>query len=513
MLLMLAAGTANGQPDDYEIRMSGNYFWGEGVSLDRAEAVSLAQGDLIGRIVTLVIAEQDHGITEDDDGFSTFYASATRTISRMELRGLDHRVRERPDGSFSVLAWLHRDDYARSIETERERQIGLAEHAAQIEREDGLNRAIPFIYRAFLNTYYFPEPLYLPDEAGRNIEAREYYRRKLDRWASQIEITPGRPEGGNLEGDVVEIGIPLRFAVGRQAASELDVGLDIPGYGTRATIGGQTRLYLERLPSRPSETFTLRYRPALEDTRANRDWMLLAESIGPFYRSNITLDFTPVITIGFTSTRVADKAYRFHSRIENLSISHVEWDFGDGTVSHEWHPAHQFSTLDPPPEITLRLNRNPDLEIRQKLTADGLRPVDRQPVAASGRDTRARTGVDTGREMAPDFTRRAAFSWQHPGLTPDKRRFLRDLALQDDSGEILRSLQTHARHLGIRYGNRSAVEIINDSFVVIVDPQTYHVEAFLSSVQDGARFDLKGGGRVLNFEEAYRGFGTIWIQP
>lgn len=513
-ILIVSAQSIRAQPTEYDIRMSGDYYWGEAVSLDRSEAVSLARSDLIGRIVTIVVADQTHGITEDDEEFSTFYASATRTISRMELRGLDHKVSERRDGSFSALAWLHRDDYNRSIEIERERQLGLAAHAAQIEREDGLNRAIPFLYRAFLSTYYFPEPLYLRDESGRSIEAREYYRRKLDRWAAGIEVTAGRPDGGVMPGDVVEIGIPLQFYSAGQVASDVEVGLDIAGYGARQTTGGQTRLFLERLPNKLQEDHAIRFRPALEDTRANRDWMVLAGEAGPFYRRNISIDFSPIVTVDFDAQRIADNTYRFTNRIENLSISHIEWDFGDGTSSHEWNPAHQFAGLDPAPVITLRLNRDPDLEIRKELTPRGLRPVARDPrprertVSARDRET-----PPPDRVAMPDPSVRQTFSWNRPGLTPEKRRFLRELSSQTDAGEILRSLQTHARSLDLQYGNRSVIRLESDSFVVIVDPQNYDVKAFLSPVQDGGRFDLLSGRRIINFEETYRGLGSVWIEP
>ena len=543
LLFLVFFVAAQAQPSEYDIKMSGEYYWGEAVSLDRSEAVSLARSDLIGRIVTLVVADQTYGISEDDEEFSTYYISATRTISRMELRGLDHIVRERRDGSFDVLAWLHRDDYVRSMEIERERQIGLARHAAQIEQEEGLNKAIPFIYRAFLNTYYFPEPLYFSDEAGHSIEAREYYRRKLDRWAAQIEVASDRPDGGMMPGDVVEIGIPIRFSVDGRTASDLEVGFDIAGYGTRQTIGGHTQLFLERLPARLTENYTLRFRPALEDTRANRDWLVLASEVGPFYRRTLSIDFSPIITVDFSARSIAENTYRFTSRIKNLSISHIEWDFGDGKISHEWNPAHQFEKLEPPPHITLRLNRSSDLEVTKKIAQDGLRLPVREseapeapepsepPVAAALpvlHDPLPREPDDTSdrvedppdpdpyvaaRTIIPDPVPRKTFSWQQPGLTPDKRRFLRELSSQTDAGEILRSLQTHAGRLGLSYGNRAIVQLENDSFIVIVDPQNHSVRAFLSPVQDGGRFDLHSGSRIINFEETYRGLGAVWIEP
>ena len=499
-LLPASAVAQSGPPDEYEIRMSGNYYWGEAVSMVRSEAISLARSDLIGKIVILVVSEQVHGISEDDEQFSSYYESASRTISRMELRGLDHTVIERRDGSFQALAWLHKDDYARSLELERERQIGLAEHAAGIERREGLDRAIPVIYRAFLNTYYFPEPLYLTDESGRRVEAQQYYRSKLDRWAAGLNLIAEAPEGGMMPGDVIEITVPVSSVDRDRPSSELKMGFDIAGYGYRKTVGGNTRLFLERLPDRPKESITVRFRPALEDTRANREWMVLAEEVGPWYRRDLAIDFSPIITVDFTAREIAGNAWRFQSRIDNLSLNHIEWDFGDGTFSDERNPAHQYKRLDSPVRVTLRVNRNPELTVVKELGPQGLRAV-----AEAVRTEPARS------DPAPSI--HSTFQWQEMTTSPENRRYLRTLSGEEDAGEILRSLQTRARHQNIRYGNRAAIQIVDESFVVIVDPESLRVRAFLSPVQQGSRFDLKTGNRIINFEEAYRGYGTIWIEP
>ena len=533
ILLLLAAQSVHSQPTEYDIKIGGDYHWGEAVSESRSEAISLARSDLIGRIVTVVVADQTYDIAEDDKEFSTFYRSTSRTISRMELRGLDHIATERPDGTFRALAYIHRDDYQRSIETERDRQIALADQAAEIEREDGLNTAIPWYYRAFLNTYYFPEPIYLTDDAGRSIEARQYYRRKLDRWADRISIRTGQPSGGLMPGNVLEMSIPLELTTGNRPVTTLDIGFDIAGYGTRLTVSGSTELYLERLPSRPVESFTLVFRPALEETRSNRDWQLLASEIGPFYRRNISIDFTPVMNINFIAHNIAGKAWRFTSRIENISISHLEWDFGDGTYSEEMHPAHTFRQLDPPPTVTLTLNRNPDLQVAKKVTPTGLKTVrafgeERPPAPAITRPTRAdsrrpeepvraerdeairdrvlpdRADIDPGTDQ---------FRWRTLDLTPGKRAYLQQISREKDSGEILRSLQTHARGLDIRFGNSSAVQNQDNSFVAIVDPETYEVVAFITPVQHGRRTELHSGRRVINLAEEFRGLGSVWIEP
>ncbi len=532
--LVVSAQSIRAQPTEYDIKMSGDYHWGEAVSESRSEAVSLARSDLIGRIVTVVVADQTYDITEDNEEFSTFYRSASRTISRMELRGLDHIVTERPDGTFRALAYIHHNDYRHSLETERDRQIALAEQAAEIEREDGLNLAIPWYYRAFLNTYYFPEPIYLTDEAGRSIEARQYYRRILDRWADRICIRTGQPSGGLMPGNVLEMSIPLELTIGNRPVTTLDIGFDIAGYGTRQTVSGSTELYLERLPSRPVESFTLVFRPALEETRSNRDWQVLASEIGPFYRRNISIDFTPVMIIDFTAHNITGKSWRFTSRIENISISHLQWNFGDGSYSREMHPAHTFRQLDPPPTVTLTLNRNPDLQVVKKVTPTGLEtvrafgeehppsPADTRPAARAdtrrpGEDVRAGRDESVRDRSLPDRAGNdpeiGHFRWRTLDLPPGKRAYLQQISREKDSGEILRSLQTHARGLDIRYGNSTAVQSQANSFVAIIDPETYQVVAFLTPVQHGRRTELHSGRRVINLADEFRGLGSVWIEP
>lgn len=516
IILLFSVQNGLSQPTEYDIKIGGDYHWGEAVSENRSEAVSLARADLINRIVTVVVADQIYDITEDDEEFSTFYQSASRTISRMELRGLDHLVKERPDGTYGALAYIHEEDYERSIDVERERQTEFAEFAMDIEREDGLNQAIPWYYRAFLNTYYFPEPLYLTDDSGRSIEARQFYRRKLDQWAGRIQIEIGRPSGGLMPGNVLEVSIPLKFTVQNHAASPLDVGFDLAGYGTRRTISGSTELYLERLPGSLSETFTLRFRPALEDTRSNRDWQVLAAETGPYYRRTITVDFSPMIRIDFTARPISDHAWRFNSRIENINITHVEWDFGDGTYSNELDPAHTFDEPEPPPRVTLTVNRNSDLQVVKKVTASGLESVrefgEEPPLVSADRE-RPDPDVARDADRAEVEPASAPFRWRDLNLPAGKRAFLQEISKVEDSGEILRSLQTHGRRLDIRYGNSSAVRSTDDSFVAIVDPESYEIVAFLTPSRDGRRTELHSGKRVINLAETYRGMGSVWIEP
>ena len=489
-------------PDELEIRRSGNYYWGEGVSEDRSEAISLARNELIGRIVTLVVAEQTYDITEDDEEYNTYYRSATRTISRMEIRGLDHRVTERRDGSYSALAWLHKEDYERTLDIERDRHVSKVRDIQRMSRSDGLNSVMREVYHAFLTTYYFPEPLYLPDGHGSETNARSLYRRKIDRWADEVRITSGTPEGGVMPGDVVEVRIPFQFEVEGRPVYTLKAGFDRAGYGTRRTIDGRTELYLERLPDRPVETHTLNFRPAVDQGGDDsREWRALASDIGPFYRRSVEIDFSPIIEVDFSARNIGSDAFRFNSRIENLSVSDIEWDFGDGTYSDEHNPAHQFDNPDYPVQITLSLNNRDDLTVVKELDSDGTL----QPIREVGGDQE---------EMAEtEPASRQTFSWSDLDLRSDKKDFLQDMSELSDAGELQRDLQTIGARTNIRFGNRDAVGSESESFVFIVDPDSHDIVGILSPEHEGIRTDIKTGERVINMEETYRGYGSVWLEP
>lgn len=506
LVMLLIFGTklasATDVPDQLEIKRSGNYYWGEGVSKDRSEAISLARNELIGRIVTLVVSEETYDVSEDDDDFNTYFRSATRTISRMEIRGLDHHVTERRDGSYSALAWLHKEDYRRTLDVERDRHISQVKDIQRIAGRDGFNFVMQEIYHAFLTTYYFPEPLYLPDGDESETNARSLYRRKIDRWADNVRITSGAPSGGLMPGNVIEISVPFRFKFENRPANTLRAGFDRTGYGTRRTVDGRTELYLERLPDRPVESHTIIFRPAVDQGRNGaREWNALASDVGPFYRRSVEIDFTPVIQVDFSVRSIGSDAYRFSSRIENLSISDITWDFGDGTFTDEKNPAHKFDDSAYPVQITLTLNNNEDLSVVKELESNGSLTT----IRAFG-DEHEEIAVT---EPSPDH----AFSWSDLDLHPEEKKILREMSELNDAGRLHRDLQTIANRMNMRFGNRQTVGSESESFVVIVDPESHTIVGFLSPEHQGIRTDIKTGERVINMEETYRGYGSIWLEP
>lgn len=484
-------GALDAHPDQDKIKRSGDYYWGEAISEQRSEAITLARSELISRIVVVVITETESITIDEIDEFSDDFRNRTRTMSRLELRGLDHIVNERPDGTFHALAFLHKKDYERSLETERERQLDFAREIIDIEKNRGLNHAIPWIYRAYLTSYYFPESIPLIDETGRKTALREYYHRKLDQWASLIRIETGTPEGGWMPDNIVELNIPVNVYAGDEPASLVNIGFDLPGYGKRSTIDGRTRISLDRLPNQPMESFSLRFRAGLEERRDNQDLIRLAGEIGPFYRRNITIDFNPLITYDFTGENVSGNVWSFSSIIRNISTNYVEWDFGDGSYSQDLNPIHTFNSLQPPPRVKLTLNRNPDLVIEKKITSEGLRPVEGDERLVSDK----------------------LWGWNVFSGSGSKRVLLQRLVREQDAREINKTLQAQAARLGIQYGNKRHVRSARDSFIVIVDPKNFQVNAFLSPVYEGSRTNLWDNRLVKDLEAEFRNLGMIYIQP
>lgn len=541
------------RPDKIRIMRSGEFYFGQSVSMSREEALQNSKADLINKIVTRVVSQASQGFTEDDEAYRSYYNQTTRTASRLELRGLDYLVEQRRDDSFEVTSFINKADFERSLQKETDRQLGLFRSARLIEEEQGLNQAIPWYYGAYLNTFFFPDLLLLELEDGERADAQTWYRNRLQEWVSELDFEVGRASGGTVQ-DLFQAEVPLSVEWNGEPARSLAVGLDLPDYGKTRTVEGRTRLFIDRLPERRRQTYRITFQPVLEETPANRELNDLAIKTGPFFQRDMEVDFGELVRVDVGVRRLSDTAIRFSPELRNLSVAQFEWQFGNGETSMEQSPTLQLDQVEEPLSVILTVNGHPDLQVR-RLYADGkltdpdavpVRPVappetsagdersiptppepptdptaSAEPVTPEEPAPSAQTGESVESDLADSsFEPPASTSsrgvdvdlLQDVPLTSREREFVWELkdietvaGLQDALREMMKVEQ-------IRSGGSQSVPSPGRSFIAIVDPVDRSVKAFLTPEVNGVRTDLRTGRTVRDLAAAYKGLGPVFIQ-
>ena len=98
-LCLMPVAVAQAQITELEIKRSGKYYWGDGYSQDRNEAISLARQDLVQKRYVQVRTVTELSEREENFSATSEFSSNVRVESGMELRGLDYIDIERRDGS------------------------------------------------------------------------------------------------------------------------------------------------------------------------------------------------------------------------------------------------------------------------------------------------------------------------------------------------------------------------------------------------------------------------------
>lgn len=494
---------AQAQVSEQEVLLSGDYIFGQAYGETRDEAVSNARVALIERLVVTVASEAELTERDDADTFESTFVSRTQTLSRMQLRGLDVLTNERRDGSWAAIAFISNDDYARSMEIERERLVRLLRTAEQNRGRSRSVEALRNYAEVLVQRPFFPLPLYTDEaiEDGPGNDVAEYASRSIEELLSDTHIeiqellTYTDPEEIVLE-------LALRYEEGRgQPVQEMEVRFDLAGYGYVPVSNGHVRLSLDVLPDRPLASYAVELRPVY--TPSDETQRATAEAVLPSVTRRLEVDFRPHIRLDFSATPVGTGGYQFRPSIQNLAVQQVEWDFGDGLSSAQLNPRQAFTEaqMQEPRLIILTLNQREELRVKKELHPDGsLRKV-REPAAAAPRPY-PRPAPTPAPSPEP-----AAY------VMPPSHQPMMDELLRSETWDQAQRLLSGHQQPGFAFGNSDAVGSRNTSrsYVLIINPQSRRIEAVLTPEFSGKRQNLRNEELIENVRERFSGRAPIWV--
>lgn len=518
--------------DEFEIKGSGTYFWGEAVSNDKQQAREFARQDLSERILVRVTSTSMVEIGEEtvnsEGVFRSRMQQRTRTLSRMELRGLDYLEQERRDGSWQVIAFISEDDFERTIEIQMEQLYSKLNQALDFDSENRYNRSMPLYQEIIADIAFFPTPVYVKEaQHGSSAEMRSFVRQRIIDQLETVKLEVDSIE--DKSGDTfTELYINLRIAIDDDPAELLSVAIDRSGYGQHEVVGGQVSIYEDRAPSRPDETVTLILTPSPDaglDTESVRIFM----EDRPQVRRRISVDYSSAIELKIEAIEVGTEQFQLIPAIRNLRVSSLRWEI-DGRVLPDSSPVFRFEPNQDRVSLRLLVNRNEDLEVARYLYPDGrLEPIpqtEAEPAEPEPEEPREEedstssitdeagevSSLETEPELEENLPTVDDFS-----VEPKRQQYLNEILRYNNATQLLGYLSQQSREGVLRFGNRSDMEEPDASYVAIIFPQTSHIKTILTPTafeRPAYRLNLITN-RVLTREQLrdeFRGLGSVWFE-
>jgi hypothetical protein len=493
LMLMWMQAYGQGQPSVSDIKLSGRYHWGEGFSTDRQQAIDLARQDLVQKMVVTITAEQNMTLTDNGSGPSSNFELRSKSLSRMQLRGLDYIVNQRRDQSFQATAFVSKQEFDQTMSDLRNRILTQMSQMNASKQRGNLSAAISQAFDILVQTYFIPIPIF-----ADSVEVQSYVRAQLSAWLMDAAVTVPTVANRSAPGHT-ELSLETSVRFGSESANDLLVQLNRPGYGEHPVRSGRADVFMDVEPELPTQTIELRLMPVIPAS-LDAEMKALAQEIRPSRIVSVPVNFKPVMSLDFNVTKLLGAGYRFTAQFSNLSVFDLSWDFGNGESSTQASPRVEMPAIPASGRpITLVVNRSPDLTIRKVLMPDstlrapGNTPA---PVVVTPTPTPVPNTIVAIDQIALS---------QRNHLDPLLR--IRNAAAFTDQLERLKQQNV------VRYGRSSDVGPIERSYVAIVDPADRSIKTVLTPLMNGVRYDLSNNEPVApeTMRDRFQGMGSIWF--
>lgn len=487
------------------VKISGEYHWGEGQSPDRQQAIDLARQDLVQKMVVTITAEQDLKITDDGVSNNSKFELRTRSLSRLQLRGLDHIVTER-NQIFRATAYIGKQDFEQGIAEVRTRILTQLEQMTASKGKGDTSSAIQQAFDILVQTYFVPVPVITEDAGtGRNVDIQSFVRNEMTSWLRDADVSVERVVSRSAPGHI-ELNLATRVRFGSEAANHVVVQFNRPGFGPHPVRNGMAEVFTDVEPEQPTQNIELNLFPAIPGS-FDAEMKQLGEQIRPVRVVSVPVSYSEVIGIDFRAERLLGAGFRFTPQFTNLSVFDMQWDFGNGETSTANTPRVEMPNIGPMGRtVTLTVNRSPELVVKKVLHADGqlrapVAPVRTPDVAPMRTPDPVVPEPRTDAVLAVDL------------LPLSHRNFLDPILRIRNANALTDHLEGLSRQNRVRYGRSADVGPADLSYIAIVDPANREVKTILSPVYNGVRYELSSNSAVApeQMRSRYSGMGSVWF--
>ncbi|MFH2032397.1 MAG: PKD domain-containing protein [Bacteroidota bacterium] len=355
------------ETSERDIKLSGDYFYGEGVSDSQHTAKSSARDDLVSKISVTVKSKTELYQEENDFGLQSDYNKSSKIFSILKLKGLQYLEKFR-NGKYQVIAYLSKEDYNRTMKEIADDVRDILTIAENMERDDGAASAISFFYKAYLKTILSPNPINFKSQLSNSeynnvktfLETKiQTFQKKIDYKINALKVDPAAQ-------DLITIDLQADFRY--KPVENIEVRLNLPGNPAMQIKSGKASLFLYEQPSELLKDFEIISQIYFNE---NSELMELHKEFPVEVRQTVQIDFTPIVKIDFTVKKNEQGMLEFIHKVNNLSVSRLEWEMGDNTFSNDQKVLHQYRK-DGLYEVTLTVNGLKELKVKKQIDQDGV---------------------------------------------------------------------------------------------------------------------------------------------
>ena len=462
------------QLNEREIKLSGKYYWGEGIRDSLEQAKSDAIADLQFKISATVNSQSESKVSESGDVVSAFFNKNVKVYSTIKLKGVEFFVKTHGGNKYKVVAFLSKEKYRETISEIANDVTTKAEIAEEKESTNGIISAINDYYSAYLMTYLSPDAIPFNSKTYNQqySNIRFFLETKVKTFLAEISIEQDSLWIEPGADDLVNVSLNVTYL--KLNADNLDLRFDIPGNPAQKVEDGKAKLFLYSQPSNVKEKYKIRISMPKPD---NPELSSFHEQFCINDVKKIELDFSPIVSIDYKVTKLPDGSFMFEAVVKNLSVSSLKWNIDNGVSSEDVKFIYRFVDKKSH-KVTLTINNSKLLTISKFVDSQG----NVNEILITKKE------VDKIDPIVKELMKYKTYD-----------TIIKKVVENKNSGKLIFSLK------------RSDFINLNNCYGIVIDINTREVAGFFTPGGE-KRIDLLTKEEFSDYSKRYKGKGIIWFQ-
>lgn len=498
-ILFLPLSNLIAQVSEGEIKITGEYYWGEATAESVEEARIMARKDMASRIVTTIRADSRLISSEIDGELTQSYVQNIQSESNLQIRGLGYLDVPRRNYIRSI-AYIKIEDYKRQINEQTNNVRASVRNARNIELESGLHKALPEYLTAWINARFIPTNVFVALDED-SLDLNSLIRQKIGSWVDGITIKSTQVDGGLVNETDVAINVHIQASYLGELVDAAAIRWAEAGYGFHDFLEGEASVFYDKLPSRINERKRIQIAPSLTSIPDADPEMMNVLAVEKL----LDINFESVIGVEIEILNNLETTLNLRANVTNLSVSRIEWFVGNTSIG---------TTQD----ITISKNRLLSQPLSLVVNRDTALTVSRiwrnnQLVAATSTIESSVTQplISSGIREIPTETITSNF------FDLENEPLAKELVQIVEYQVLMNWLRSQSRVGNINFGAVGQQDTVNNhpgAYIVLVNPVQQTIVGVLSKEKDSFR-EIYGLNKRINdpaIEFQGQGVGSIWVQ-
>jgi len=184
-IINLISAQENKSLSEYEIKLSNNFYWGEGYSTSKQEGLELAKTELAYRIISdsTTILNHINSLDIDNKGFTFRYINNHIPL----ISSLSCTEKQKRDSSWIISCHIQKKSYLNNVTKYINDIINNHSEFIRVSEITDINNAIKLLVENWLESRYLPVVAYIENHDSI-ASYSSYLEEKLEEWSSNLQF-------------------------------------------------------------------------------------------------------------------------------------------------------------------------------------------------------------------------------------------------------------------------------------------------------------------------------------